>query len=92
MHKRATQSPAQISVGQLKNRLSECLRAVEAGSRVTVVSHRRPVACIVPATEGPTVGVRKASRPWGSTQVSRTGRGRTDSTALLREERRRDRR
>lgn len=83
---------SEVSVGELKNHLSEYLRAVEGGRTVTVVSHRRPVARLVPADEGQPVRVRKARRPWGSTKFPRTGTGRTDSTALLLEERRKDRR
>jgi prevent-host-death family protein len=83
---------AQVSVGELKNRLSEYLHAAETGRTITVVSHRRAVARLVPPTELAATRVRKALRPFGTTRFPLTGTGRTDSTALLLEERRKDRR
>ncbi len=83
---------AEVSVSELKSHLSECLRAAQSGRVVTVVAHRRPVARIVPAVDVQPARVRKARRPWGSTRIPRTGTGKTDSTALLLDERRRDRR
>jgi len=84
---------AEVPVRVLKDRLSEFLRAVEGGSTVVVTSHGRALADLVPHRTGATVGalltVRPPSRPWGSVPRPRTGRGRTDSTALLVEERRR---
>ena len=37
-----------ISVRDLKNRLSEYLRRVAAGEEITVTSHKRPIARLVP--------------------------------------------
>ncbi len=82
----------EVSVSELKSRLSEYLRAAHAGRVVTVVSHRRVVARLVPADDVQPTRIRKAQRPWGSTRTTRTGTGKTDSTALLLDERRRDRR
>jgi prevent-host-death family protein len=90
--KKSNAVSTEVSVGELKNRLSEYLRAVEAGRVVTVVSHRRPVARLVPPDDTGREHVRKARRPWGTTQRPRMNAGKTDSTALLLEERRKDRR
>jgi prevent-host-death family protein len=83
---------SEVSVSELKSRLSEYLRAAQAGRVVTVVSHGRPVARLVPAADAQPTRIRKAQRPWGFTRTSRTGSGKTDSIALLLDERRRDRR
>ena len=94
--KRPTMASAplgEVPVRVLKDRLSEYLRAVETGSTVVVTSHGRALAALVPNREGATpaapLPVRQATRPWGSMKLRRTGRGRTDSVALLLEERRR---
>ena len=85
-------SLAEVPVRVLKDRLSEYLRVVETGSTIVVTSHGRALAALVPHREGATPGaplpVRPATRPWGSVALRRTGRGRTDSLALLLEERR----
>lgn len=77
----------------LKDRLSEYLRAVESGSRIVVTSHGRALADLVPHHEGALsaapLPLRQPTRPWGSVKLPRTGRGRTNSVALLLEERRR---
>ena len=95
-HKRETTASARtagVPVRILKDRLSEYLRAVESGATVVVTSHGRALADLVPHRRGATpaalLAVRQPTRPWGSVQLRRTGRGRTDSTALLLEERRR---
>jgi prevent-host-death family protein len=78
--------PLEVSVGELKDRLSEYLRAAESGRVVTVLSHKRPVARLVPVGEAQAVTVRKALRPWGTTRFPHTGASDTDSTSLLLEE------
>ena len=40
-----------VSVRELKDRLSECLRKVERGHRLTVTDHGRPVAEILPLSD-----------------------------------------
>jgi prevent-host-death family protein len=40
-----------VSVRELKDHLSECLRRVERGHRLTVTDHGRPVAEILPLSE-----------------------------------------
>jgi prevent-host-death family protein len=42
-----------VAVRDLKNRLSEVLREVEAGERITVTVDRRPVAELVPLDRKP---------------------------------------
>ena len=80
-------------VRELKDRLSQYLRAVRGGSMVLVTSHGRAVADLVPHrasdSSGAALPVREPTRPWGSVKASRRGRGRTDAVALLLEDRRR---
>ena len=60
-----------ISVRELRNTVSEVLRRVEGGERVTVTVDRRPVAELVPmrrrgrvpASEALTIAARHASDP-----------------------------
>lgn len=40
-----------VGVRELKDRLSECLRRVARGERITVTDRGRPVAVLSPATE-----------------------------------------
>jgi prevent-host-death family protein len=86
-------SATEVSVRVLKNRLSEFLREVEIGSTFVVTSHGRPIADLVPHREGtaaaPPLVIHQATRPWGSVELPRSGRGRTDSLELLLEDRRR---
>ncbi|MGH8997151.1 MAG: type II toxin-antitoxin system Phd/YefM family antitoxin [Acidimicrobiales bacterium] len=51
-----------ISVRDLRNKVSEVLRRVESGERLTVTVDRRPVAEIVPLRRRRTVGVAEAIR------------------------------
>ncbi len=85
-------STLEVPVRVLKDRLSEYLRVVEAGSRVLVTSHGRALADLVPHREAGApatpVPIRKATRPWGAVRLSRTRRGRTDLVSVLLEERR----
>ena len=90
--RRLASAEERVRVGELKNRLSEYLRAVESGRTITVVSHQRAVARLVPAVEPGPAKVRKALRPFGTTKFQLKGSGGSDSTALLLEERRKDRR
>jgi prevent-host-death family protein len=85
---RPHQSAVRVQVAELKARLSEYLRAAEAGQTVVVTAYGRPVVDLVPHTERPAVRLRPATRPWGSVVLPRTGRGRTDSVSLLLEDRR----
>jgi prevent-host-death family protein len=49
-----------ISVRELRNRVSEVLRRVEGGERLTVTVDRRPVAEIVPLRRRRTVALAEA--------------------------------
>jgi prevent-host-death family protein len=80
----------QVKIAQLKDHLSEHLRAVEAGEEVVVTDRNRPIARIVPATAG-THGVRLIAPRYDFAKVRDRVRQRVDlgvsSTALLMEER-----
>jgi prevent-host-death family protein len=86
-------SLTEVPVRVLKDRLSEYLRAVEKGTTVVVTSHGRALANLVPhrgvGSALMPLPVRQPTRAWGSVGLRRTGRGRTRSTDLLLEERRR---
>ena len=68
---RHSNGTAPISVRELRNTVSEVLRRVESGERLTVTVDRRPVAEIVPmrrrrrvpASEALTIAARHASDP-----------------------------
>ena len=77
-----------VQVAELKARLSEYLRVAEAGQTVVVTAYGRPVVDLVPHEDAPPVRLRPPTRAWGSVKLPRTGKGRTDSLALLMEERR----
>jgi prevent-host-death family protein len=72
-----------VQVAELKARLSEYIRVAEGGQTVVVTAYGRPVVDLVPHEEAPPIRLRPATRPWGSVKLPRTGRGRTDSLALL---------
>jgi prevent-host-death family protein len=84
---------AEVPVRVLKDRLSEYLRAVENGTTVVVTSHGRALADLVPhrgvGSALVPLSIRRPTRTWGSVGLRRKGRGRTRSTELLLEERRR---
>ncbi len=83
----ATGSVVNVQVAELKARLSEYLRAAEAGQTIVVTAYGRPVADLVPHRATPPLRVRPATRPWGSVTLPRTGKGRTDSLSLLLDDR-----
>ncbi len=61
---------ATVGIRELKNRLSEFLRRVADGERVTVTDRGRPVAVLVPPTERPEdekllAMVREGLAKWG---------------------------
>jgi len=87
--KRARVESAGVPVRVLKDRISEYLKAVEAGEVVVITSHGRAVAELIPHREhSPALTIRPASRAWGSVRLPRPGTGKTDSVALLLEDRR----
>lgn len=54
-----------VKIAELKNRLSEHLRAVERGSEVVVLDRDRPIARIVPVAEGPRrLAIHAPARPF----------------------------
>lgn len=86
--RRGTDGDLTVQVAELKTRLSEYIRVAEAGRRVVVTAYGRPVVDLVPHRAVPHVRLRPATRAWGSVTLPRTGKGRTDSLALLVEDRR----
>jgi antitoxin (DNA-binding transcriptional repressor) of toxin-antitoxin stability system len=85
---RETDATVNVQVAELKTRLSEYIRVAEAGQTVVVTAYGRPVVDLVRHRVVPPVRIRPATRAWGSVTLPRTGKGRTDSLALLVEDRR----
>jgi prevent-host-death family protein len=85
---RQTDGTVIVQVAELKSRLSEYIRVAEAGRTVVVTAYGRPVVDLVPHRAEAPVRIRPATRAWGSVKLPRTGKGRTDSLALLVEDRR----
>jgi prevent-host-death family protein len=55
-----------VGVAELKNNLSRYLRTVEAGGKIEVVNHNRPIARLVPIGAGSDRHVRPAVRPFAA--------------------------
>jgi antitoxin (DNA-binding transcriptional repressor) of toxin-antitoxin stability system len=72
----------------LKARLSEHLRFVRNGGTVTVLDRDTPIARIIPVA-APALEIRKARRRLRDLKLPPRPAKRTDSTALLVEDRRR---
>jgi prevent-host-death family protein len=79
-----------VKIAELKDHLSEHLRAVEAGAEIEVTDRNRPVARIIPIRVTAAVEIVPASRPFASIRDRRCKPARwpTSSLALLLEERR----
>jgi prevent-host-death family protein len=77
-----------VRIADLEARLSEYLRSVRKGETVTVFDGDTPVARIVPYTARP-LEVRKAKRRLRDLRLPPRPAKRTDSAALLLEDRRR---
>lgn len=77
-----------VRIAELKARLSEHLRAVRNGGIVTVLDRDTPVAQIVPYA-APSLEVRKANRRLRDLKLPPKPGKRTDSGALLLDDRRR---
>lgn len=80
----------QVKIAELKDRLSEHLRAVEKGAEVVVTDRNRPIARIVPLLQpGRRVRVLQPSGNWPKFRDRRrTSAGwKVGSTKLLLEER-----
>jgi prevent-host-death family protein len=77
-----------VRIADLKARLSEHLRSVRNGGTVTVLDRDTPIARIIPFTAQP-LEVRKARRRLRDLKLPRKPAKRTDSVAILVEDRRR---
>jgi prevent-host-death family protein len=77
-----------VRIADLKARLSEHLRSVRNGGTLTVLDRDTPVARIVPYTAQP-LEIRKAKRRLRDLKLPPKPSKRTDSVALLVEDRRR---
>jgi len=79
-----------VKIAELKDHLSEHLRAVERGAEVEVTDRDRPIARIVPVRgDGPRILVLPARHPFATIRGRRAApvRWRSSSTDLLLEER-----
>lgn len=79
-----------VKIAELKDRLSEHLRAVENGAEVLVTDRNRPIARIVPlAKDRKGIRILPASRSFKSVRSRRhkAAGWKVSSTALLLEER-----
>ena len=77
-----------VRIADLKARLSEHLRSVRNGDTLTVFDRDTPVARIVPYATPP-LEVRKATRRVRDLKLPPRAGKRTDSVAILLEDRRR---
>jgi prevent-host-death family protein len=77
-----------VRIADLKARLSEHLRSVRNGNTLTVLDRDTPVARIVPYSERP-LEVRQAKRRIRDLRLPARPAKRTDSVAVLLEDRRR---
>jgi prevent-host-death family protein len=77
-----------VGIAELKARLSEHLRSVRNGGTLTVLDRDTPIARIVPYA-APPLEVRKASRRLRELKLPPKPSKRTNSVAILIEDRRR---
>lgn len=77
-----------VGIAELKARLSEHLRSVRNGGTLTVLDRDTPIARIVPYAAQP-LEIRKAKRRLRDLRLLPRPSKRTDSVALLVEDRRR---
>jgi antitoxin (DNA-binding transcriptional repressor) of toxin-antitoxin stability system len=77
-----------VRIADLKARLSEHLRSVRNGGTLTVLDRETPIARIVPFTAQP-LEIRKAQRRVRDLKLPPKPAKRTDSVAVLLEDRRR---
>jgi prevent-host-death family protein len=81
-----------VKIAELKNHLSEHLRAVEGGAELIVTDRDRPIARIVPHKRSDRlVRVKKPTRSFSTVRGKRyaAAKWRVNSTELLLEERQR---
>jgi len=79
---------SEVGVADLKARLSEHLRSVRNGGTLTVLDRNTPIARIVPYAPQP-LEIRKATRRPRDLKLPPRPAKRTDSAALIVEDRRR---
>ena len=79
---------SEVGIADLKARLSEHLRSVRNGTTLTVLDRNTPVAQIVPYTTQ-SLELRKAKRRLRDLKLPPKPSKRTDSVAILIEDRRR---
>ena len=77
-----------VRIAELKARLSEHLRSVRKGATLTVLDRDTPIALIVPYAAQP-LEIRKATRRLRDLKLPPKPAKRTDSAAMLVEDRRR---
>ena len=77
-----------VGIAELKAHLSEHLRSVRNGGTLTVLDRDTPIARIVPYAT-PSLEIRKARRRLGDLKLPPKPAKRTDSVALLVDDRRR---
>ena len=77
-----------VGIAELKARLSEHLRSVRNGNTLTVLDRDTPIARIVPYATQP-LEIRKAKRRLRDLKLPPRLSRRTDSVAILLEDRRR---
>jgi prevent-host-death family protein len=77
-----------VGIAELKARLSEHLRSVRNGGTITVLDRNTPIARIVPYA-APPLELRQAKRRLRDLKVPPRPAKRTDSVAILVEDRRR---
>jgi antitoxin (DNA-binding transcriptional repressor) of toxin-antitoxin stability system len=79
---------SEVRIADLKARLSEHLRSVRNGGTLTVLDRDTPIARIVPYLPH-LLEIRKATRGLRNLKLPRKPEKRTDSLALIVEDRRR---
>lgn len=79
---------SEVRIADLKARLSEHLRSVRNGGTVTVLDRDTPVARIIPFA-APSLEIRKAKRRLRDLKLPPKPSKRTDSVAVLLDDRRR---
>ena len=78
-----------VRIADLKARLSEHLRSVRNGDTLTVLDRNTPVARIVPYAAAQPLEIRRATRRVRDMKLPPKPAKRTDSVALLVDDRRR---
>ena len=78
-----------VGIAELKSRLSEHLRSVRKGNTLTVLDRDTPIARLVPVDQAQPVEIRRATRRVRDLPAPRSASARTDSLAVLLDDRRR---